>query len=119
MKPHLLADESVNYRIVKTLRDVGFTVVSVLENCPGSSDPEVLELSVSQKAILLTEDSDFGEWVFAHRANTKGVIFLRYSATEEFLIIQALLKVLNIYDSSLYSKFIVITKNKVRMREII
>lgn len=119
MKPNLLADESVNYRIVKALRQVGFTVASVSEDCPGSPDPKVLELSVTQEAILLTEDSDFGEWVFAHRANATGVIFLRYSATEEMSVTQALLKILQTHQVSLYHKFVVITKNKVRTREII
>jgi len=53
------------------------------------------------------------------RANTKGVIFLRYSVTEEISVTQALLKILQIHKVSLYNKFVVITKNKVRIREVI
>ncbi len=44
----------------------------------GISDKEVLNLAREFNAILITEDSDFGEWVFAHREKITGVIFLRY-----------------------------------------
>ncbi len=90
----------------------------MIDNHAGISDLEVLELSCSSQALLLTEDSDFGEWVFAHRQKTPGVIFLRYQAVETSDISRAILSVLEQYGSALYGKFVVITKNKLRMREI-
>jgi hypothetical protein len=38
----------------------------VREESPGISDRDVLSRAVEMNRILLTEDSDFGEWIFAH-----------------------------------------------------
>ena len=38
----ILADESVNYKIVKELRNNGFEVLSILEKHPSISDKAVL-----------------------------------------------------------------------------
>lgn len=67
MSPKIVADECVDFRIVKKLRASGFEILSVLEECPSISDQKVLELTKAHQAILLTEDSDFGRWIFAHQ----------------------------------------------------
>jgi len=69
-------------------------------------------------AILITEDSDFGEWVFVHGYNNVGVIFLRYNVDELEEIKNALLKVILKYKDELFKKFIVVTSQKIRIREI-
>lgn len=112
----ILADEGVDYRIIEKLREQGFVVISVLEKCPGISDKDVLELAQQEKALLLTEDNDFGELVFAHKEKNSGVIFLRYDRKEIQDISASLINVLS-YKDSLYEKFIVITVNKIRIRE--
>jgi len=76
--PDLLADENVDFRIVRFLRDSGFKVFSVVESCPGVSDKEIIALAKEKRALLIMEDHDFGEWVFAHHEPTLGVVFLRY-----------------------------------------
>jgi len=114
-----LADESVNHKIVKELRHNGFEVISVLEKHPSISDKEVLELSIHYNAIVLTEDSDFGEWIFAHREKANGVIFLRYKTQDFVDITSSLIKVLSTAGDLLYGKFVVITVKKVRMRDIV
>lgn len=119
MKLLLLADESVNLKIVKILRNHGIEVLAVAEMRPGISDAAVLQLSFESQALLLTEDRDFGEWVFAHKAATLGVIYLRYQVKEFIDITAALIKVLSAYHHSLYGKFVVITANKIRIRELI
>ena len=67
MHPKILADENVDYRIIKELRKKGFNVISVLDNYKGISDKEVLGQANKENSLLLTEDSDFGEWVFVHK----------------------------------------------------
>ena len=47
------------------------------------------------------------------------VIFLRYDSRDLVKITDSLIKVLNDYGSSLYGKFVVITVNKIRIREIL
>lgn len=78
MKLSLLTDEDVNYNIIRELRKQGFEIASVLEDYRGALDEEVLKISEDTKSLLITEDKDFGEWIFAHKAKASGVIFLRY-----------------------------------------
>ena len=114
----ILADESVDFRIVKKLRENGFSVISVLEKYRSIPDKKVLELAKKYKSILLTEDSDFGEWVFSHKERNVGVIFLRYKPNDIENILNSLLHILNKYKDTLSNKFTVIKANKVRIREI-
>lgn len=87
MLPDLVVDENVDFRIVRILRNSGFEVFSVVESCPGSSDREALDFARKRKALLVTEDHDFGEWVFAHHEPSFGV---KYQA-----IAMSLIQVLN------------------------
>lgn len=114
----LLADESLDFRIVVKLRDMGFDVISVLREYQGVSDKRVLELARQHNAILITEDSDFGEWVFAHKEKNVSVVFLRYKHEQIEGISSSLIKLINKYQTELYGKFVVITVRKIRIREI-
>ena len=68
----ILADENINLKIIRYLKDNNFNVQSIEEKWRGISDKEVMEIAKKENAIILTEDSDFGEWIFAHS-------FLRYT----------------------------------------
>jgi len=115
----IIADESVDFRIVKKLRDEGFDTISVLEEYRGISDSKVIDIVQNFKAFLLTEDSDFGEWVFAHKKKINSVIFLRYPPSNINDIFDSLLKVLIKHNKKLMGKFVAITPKKIRMRDII
>lgn len=114
----LLADESLDFRIVLKLREAGFETISVLKDYQGISDKKVLSLARQFNAILITEDSDFGEWVFAHKEKATGVIFLRYKSEEVQNISSSLIMLINKHGVELYSKFVVITVKKIRIRGI-
>ncbi|MCK4762239.1 MAG: DUF5615 family PIN-like protein [Candidatus Aminicenantes bacterium] len=114
----LLADENIDHRIVKELRDESFDVISIRERYGGISDQKVLRLSVKFHSILITEDRDFGEWIFAYQEKAVGVIYLRYNNEELEEIIHALKHVLAEKRHSLYGKFVVITPKKIRLRDI-
>jgi predicted nuclease of predicted toxin-antitoxin system len=113
----ILADENVNYEIIKTLRRYGFEVVSVAENSPGITDFEVIELAVKLNAVVLTEDSDFGRLVFSCGNRINGVIYLRYSAGESKEVAKTLIEFLKV-QRELCGKFVVVTLKKVRIRSI-
>jgi len=112
-----VADEDVDYRLIKILRNKGWKILSILEESKGISDREVLDIVLSKNAILITEDSDFGEWVFAHGFKI-GVIFLRYKQEALDKISNVLIKVIEDHGENLKEKFVVITPNKIRIREI-
>lgn len=114
----LLADENIDFRLIQHLRQFGYTVISVAEEMPGIKDSDVLAHASQLEALLITEDSDFGEWVFAHHHTQTGVLYLRYQANELEKMKQALVSVLEKHGSNLMSKFVVITIKKIRIREI-
>jgi len=114
----ILADESVDYRIVKSLREENFEVISILEECPSVPDKKVLELAKENNSILLTEDKDFGEWVFSYHERDVGIILLRYRPDDIKRIFNSLILILNKYGDTLSNKFAVLKINKIRIREI-
>lgn len=118
MQLKLLADESLDFRIVGNLTNEGFDTISVLKDYRGISDREVLNLAKKFKSILITEDSDFGEWVFAHKEKDISVIFLRYKPKDIDEISSSLIRVIKKYNAELYGKFVVITVKKIRIREL-
>ena len=116
--PEILADENVDSRIIRYLRNNQFSVISISESCPGISDREVIDLAQNNAAILLTEDSDFGELVFSYKYRNVGIIYLRYVTGNLPQILENLVQSINKYKSSLYSKFTVIAPNKIRIRDL-
>ena len=113
----ILADENIHYFIIKTLRESGFTVVSVSELSKGIKDEQVIQWAIQNNYLLLTEDKDFGEWVFAHHVKNLSVIFLRYSFQEFEKIAYAVVQVLN-NKKLIHPVFVTITARKIRVREL-
>ena len=64
-----LADESCDFAVVRTLRAAGYDVLAVSERAPGARDEDVIRFATSERRILLTEDKDFGQLVFAAGAD--------------------------------------------------
>lgn len=118
MPVKLLIDENVDNRITKKLETIGVEVLRVAELSKGIPDIKVLELSREMNAILITEDRDFGEWVFAHNEKDVSVIYLRYYFREVFQIAESLTAIIKAKGPELFEKFVVITPNKIRIREI-
>lgn len=59
-----LIDECVVRYVASALRDLGADVLVVAEEMPGIADEQVLQASVDEKRILISEDYGFGELVF-------------------------------------------------------
>lgn len=115
----ILADESLNGKLVNKLRETGVDIEWILEIKPGISDHEVIEIAISKHKILVTEDKDFGEWVFSHQVRDLSIVFIRYAKPDVDLIFEALKKVLkNLELIRENHEFITIAKNKIRRRKI-
>lgn len=65
-----LADESCDFAVVRALRAAGHDVRAVAEAMPGGDDEDVIALAARDHRLLLTEDKDFGQLVFAHIRTT-------------------------------------------------
>lgn len=123
MSLRIIADEGLHGKIVRGVRNSGLDVSWVLEMAPGSSDLQVIELARAQNRILITEDKDFGEWVFSHKIRGVSIIFLRYGKDELEPILQYLIYFLhdlsaNFPTGAPENEFISISKHKVRRRRI-
>jgi predicted nuclease of predicted toxin-antitoxin system len=114
----ILVDESVDIRIANKRRKENYNIISIVEKYRSIPDKEVLKLAQKYEAVLLTEDSDFGEWVFSHKKKGFGVIFLRYKHRDIEKIMNSLLLVLDKHKDTLFNKFAVIKTTKIRIREI-
>jgi predicted nuclease of predicted toxin-antitoxin system len=112
----ILADENVDFRLIHALRNAGFDVISIYETYRGISDKEIIEISKNTHYIILTEDKDFGEWVFAHQENTISVVFLRYTYQDLAFITEIVLELFRSKGTGLFGKFTTVTRHKIRIR---
>lgn len=113
----ILADENVDFRIIRALRKHNVQVKSILEESPGISDKNVIELTRENNLTLLTEDKDFGKWVFSHKQKIS-VILLRYNSKNVNKIADSLLEVCTKNIETFKGKFTTITEHKIRQRKI-
>ncbi|MEM9848444.1 MAG: DUF5615 family PIN-like protein [Bacteroidota bacterium] len=118
MKQKFLADESVDFRIVKALRQEGREVAAIAEDHASISDEEVLRIANEIKAVLLTEDKDFGELTYRLQKSSHGIILLRLSGQHIDTRIALVKKVIEEYEEHLPHSYIVISIKKVRVREL-
>ncbi len=119
MPETFLIDESVDQRIIRKLKPLGLNTIMVSVVACGLPDDEVLNLAESHNAILITEDRDFGEWVFAHGRQGVSIVYLRYRNGELEAITDALRTVLSSLPQNLRGKFTVITPKKIRVRNLL
>jgi predicted nuclease of predicted toxin-antitoxin system len=112
-----LADESVDFRMVTHLREKGFEVQAILENHPGVSDDEVLQIAHESDAILITEDKDFGDLTYRLNKPNQGIILIRMSGVSIEEKVSNILQVLEAYLEELANSFTVLTRDKVRIRK--
>lgn len=111
-----LVDESVEFRIVLLLRNLGFDVASISEDTPSISDPEVLNLAYRQKRVLITNDKGFGGLIFKEKQKSSGVIFIRLprASVDEKLV--RLTKILQPKHKDLSKVFTTVSQGQTRSR---
>ncbi len=114
----ILADENIDRHFIEALRGNGFDVLSIREEHPGVSDSHVIELARANQRIILTEDKDFGEWVYAHHVKDISVVLLRYAPRDSDHILEVLLDLLRARLESLRGSFVIVATNKVRIRTL-
>ena len=101
------------------LRLAGYDVVSITEKMAGADDETVIDFARSERRLLLTEDKDFGQLVFAAARQNSGVILIRYPASARSALSAAVLKLLSESGESLYSRFAVLEPGRVRVTRLV
>lgn len=112
-----LADESVDFRIVTSLRDEGYHIEAILEMTPSISDERVLNIANELEAILLTEDKDFGDLTYRLDKPNHGIILIRMSGIPIQEKTNKIIKVLKEHLDELAHSFTVISSDKVRIKK--
>ncbi len=113
-----LADESCDFIIVRALREIGHDVLAVSDVSPRVEDSEVIELGLKERRILLTEDKDFGQLVYAHGQKTLGVIFMRFPFSARQQVSQQVSKLVKQKGESLTGCFVTVQPGRIRISHI-
>jgi predicted nuclease of predicted toxin-antitoxin system len=115
----LVADENCDFSLVIDLRAAGYDVASITELMAGADDQTVIDFALSERRVLLTEDKDFGQLVFAAAKQHSGVILLRYPASARSMLSAAVVKFLSDSGENLYSRFAVLEPGRVRVTRLV
>jgi predicted nuclease of predicted toxin-antitoxin system len=110
-----LADESCDFAVVRALRDGGHEVLAVAEAARGARDLEVVRLAREEIRVLLTEDKDFGWYVYAAGEGGIGVCLIRFPAGARRTLGTAVLEAVRTLANRLASSFTVIEPGRVRV----
>ena len=73
-----LAGESCAGPVILALGEAGHDVVAIAGVAKAATDEQVLERALNEKRVLITEDRDFGELVYARGRSSAGVILVRF-----------------------------------------
>ncbi len=110
-----LADESCDFAVVYALRKAKHDVLAVAEITPRAADSDVIRLARKQKRILLTEDKDFGQLVYASGQKALGVVFLRFPVSARDIIANDIVMLVEEQKEKLFGSFVVVQPGKIRI----
>lgn len=113
---NFLLDESCDAKVATALEEVGHDVLKVAQVSQGITDEEVIKLALEQSRILLTEDKDFGQLIYAAGKESCGVILFRFPSTERERMAEKIVELASIEKTSLQTSFVVLEPTKTRIR---
>jgi predicted nuclease of predicted toxin-antitoxin system len=114
-----LLDQDVYALTAHFLREQGYDVTTASElGLSHSPDLDLLTTAGQQERIFVTRDRDYGNLVFVHHAG-RGVIYLRVLPSDMDQVHAELKTVLETYgEDELARSFVVVEKNRHRIRRI-
>ncbi len=116
--PLIVADESVDGRIISALKKHEYAVFAIASECSGVSDSQVIELAISKQAFIITEDKDFGdELVYRKVSLAVGSLLLRLYDVSIEVRVHLILDVIASNGLMLQAAFSVLTSKKLRIRK--
>jgi|SRR4051812_40032545 len=111
-----LLDENVDYPLAAFLQRQGHDVTAIAHDYPFAlKDTEVLQISVREQRIVITNDRDFGELIVRQRLPHSGVILLRLH-DESLEIKQSRLLYVLMHHTQDLRYLVVVTEQTVRVR---
>lgn len=110
-----LADESCDFAVVRALRAAGYDVFAVSEARHRSIDSELIAQAAQEQRILLTEDKDFGWWVFVNQVESAGVILIRFPGNARATLARTISQLVQEHGQSLIGAFTVVQPGHIRI----
>ena len=110
-----LADESCDFAAVRALRAEGFDVLAVAETIPGAEDDRVIEYALREGRLLLTEDKDFGQLVYAAGHTACGIILIRYTVAARPTLGSRIVALVRDHGQRLPGSFVVLQPDRIRI----
>jgi predicted nuclease of predicted toxin-antitoxin system len=93
-------------------------VAAVVETARGARDVEVIRQAQEEERVLLTEDKDFGQLVYAGAKGRTGVILLRFPAPARRQAASAVLDLVGRIPERLPTSFVVLEPGRARVSSI-
>lgn len=112
----LVADECLDYGIIRSLRENGVIVFSISEEIASIKDKNVLEIANEKQWLLLTEDRDFGELVFRLNQAHHGIVYIKVKGLDRKVKIDRIVSIVLEHYQHLHNAFTVITNEKMKIR---
>ena len=112
----LLIDECIGKRLYRLLIEKDFNLKFVGDWKRGATDEEIIRESIKEKAIIVTEDKDFGEMIFRRKLKPHGIVLFRTETANPYHRLSLLKEVLKRVNPA--SKIIVITEKIIKIRKI-
>jgi predicted nuclease of predicted toxin-antitoxin system len=114
----ILFDENIEQYWILQAIQLNLPFISVRDSYSGVSDEEVIEIARKNKALVVTEDKDFGELVFAHGITNVSVMLIRYDKPDYHQIQTMFLDIITNYNNNSGTKFMVLSGKGLRVREL-
>ena len=109
-----LADVNIEKQIVDFLIESDFDIKWIPDYNIKMTDEELLKLAANEERILLTNDKDFGYYIFLQNRPVNGLILFRIKGQNPGKKISNLKELLGNYRNKIDNHFIVITEKKIR-----
>lgn len=111
-----LVDENVHIAVYHFLKDQGFDVTSASEHFSSFEDKDILAIAYQEERTIITNDKDFGYLAYHQGLPHKGIILFRLTSERTEVKIERL-KTLLQKDVDLAGAFVVITEDRIRIKE--
>jgi len=110
-----LADENLDFAVVRALRGAGHDVRALAEETSRTIDSEVIALAWREQRILLTEDQDFGWLAFVGGAGGGGVVLVRFPGGDRQALATAVVELVTTRGDNLAGSFTVLSPGQARI----
>ncbi len=113
-KIKFLADVNVEKPIIDLLIEKGLDVKWVVNIDKKMPDIRIFEIANDEGRVIITNDKDFGEFVFYQRKVSHGIVLLRIKGQNLSDKITLVDRLLDRYCDKILRHFVVVTKKKFR-----